>query len=211
MKTKNKTFAPVATLMTLFVCLAILLSACGSPTLPSLEVPQYGQVVTPTVAPTPTATPLPSNAKDAAIKFQTAIMTRDSSEPIEKYSARLWALSDRNGCKSLSDSSIFDAVAFGNKTYKIKTEAKINGTTLVDSGLMTDAALAKDFGLAADALIPWETWEVQASYTHPWPGIKKNDLRPAYRFVWSGTTWLQDGRVTDEQVGQAQTQPTAKP
>ena len=207
MKTKNNPFAPVATLMTLFVLLATLLAACGN-----IAIPQYGKVVTPTIAPTPTATPLPSNAKDAAIKFQTAIMTRNSSEPIEKYAARLWALSDRNGCATLSKSSLFDTVAFGNKTYKIKTEAIIKDATLVDSGLMTDAALAKDFGLAADALIPWETWEVQASYTNPWPGIKKNELHPAYRFVWSGITWLQDGLVTNSQAAQAvQTQPSTKP
>jgi hypothetical protein len=205
MKTQNNLFAPVAKLMTLFVLLAILLSACGN-----ISIPQYGKVVTPTIALPSTATPLPSNAKDAAIKFQTAVMTRDSSEPVEKYAARLLALSDRNGCTSLSKSTIFDTVAFGNKTYKIKTEADIKSATLLDSGFMTDAALAKDFGLAADALIPWETWQVQASYTNPWPGIKKNDLRPVYRFVWTGTTWLQDGLVAQVQEAQASV-PTAQP
>ncbi|MCX6068900.1 MAG: hypothetical protein NT121_24655 [Chloroflexi bacterium] len=195
MKTKSNPSAPVATLMTLFVCLAILLSACGN-----LAIPPYGQVVTPTNAPTPTATALPSNAQDAAIRFQTAIMTRDSSEALEIYAARLWSLSDRNGCASLSP--VFETVAFGNKTYKIKSGADIKRTTLVEAGLLTDAALAKDFGLAADALIPWEIWEVQASYTKPWPGIQKNDLRPNYRFVWSGTTWLFDGLASQPQAAQ---------
>ncbi len=205
MKNQNNPFAPVAILMILFVLLAILLSACGS-----ITNPQYGKVVTPPIALTSTATPLPSNAKDAAIKFQTAVMTRDSSEPVEKYAARLLALSDRNGSVSLTKSSLFDTVAYGNKTYKIKTEADIKGATLRDSGFMTDAVLAKDFGLAADALIPWETWEVQASYTNPWPGIKKNDVRPVYRFVWTGTTWLQDGLVAQAQEAQASA-PTAQP
>lgn len=205
MKTQNNLFAPVAKLMTLFVLLAILLSACGN-----FAIPQYGKVVTPTIALTSTATPLPSNAKDAAIKFQTSVMTRDSSEPVEKYAARLLALSDRNGCTSLTKSSLFDTVAYGNKTYKIKTDADIKGATLLDSGLMTDAVLAKDFGLAADALIPWETWEVQASYTNPWAGIRKNDVRPVYRFVWTGTTWLQDGLIAQAQEAQASV-PTTQP
>ena len=204
MKTNKNTFAPVATLMTLFVLLAITLSACGSVSLPSVEAPQYGKISTPTVAPTPTATPLPFNGESAAKKFVSEFAHLDSTEKIGDYVNRVCALADRNGCNDfLSASGEANTIAYNYKHYKIKTDAKILGTKLMGSGVLVDNTLAADFDLPAGSEIPWEAWEVRAKYTHPWPGGNQGEFSPVVRVVWCASinAWLFDG--LDAPVGQS--------
>ncbi len=183
MKT-NKHFAPVATMTAILFVLAILFSACSA-------IPEYGTLITQTPAPSPTSTALPS-ARQAVSNYQTAMMGRDSTEPLEQYKTRLCALATISGCAYLN-SELFKTVKYGNEHYAIKAKAIIKELTMVAEGTYPSGTA-------------WQVWEVKASYDKPWAGLRTNDLDLKHTFVFVNGEWKYDGLSVMVKV-----EPTLKP
>jgi hypothetical protein len=191
MKTKNSRTPVALMIITLFILATFTLTACGGQQLPNVNLPAFGPTETATTAPTATPTEFPAGAQQAAENFVTTFGKKDSGEKVDDFVVRMCALSTWNGCNTYAN-EIAPTVAFQYKTYEIKTEIEIKGATLVEKGLRRDANVATSFQLPADAQLPYEVWRIEASYTRPWPGVRK-DISPNVRMIWSGKMWLFDG------------------